>query len=129
LGKTITEAHSGEQTMGRMSELLEQAGSTRKRLLEHYPSETKSFLNFLHTTDAGAAISQRQKELINVALAVASQCDRCIAAHVKSAVSRGASRDEIVEAGFMAVIMHGGPAYMYMSSLFEALDEFLPEQE
>ncbi len=114
--------------MGRMGELLEKAEHTRQRLLEQYPSETKSFLNFLHKTDAGVAISQRQKELINVALAVAAQCDRCIAAHVKSAVKRGASRDEIVEAGFMAVIMHGGPAYMYMTSLFEALDEFLPEQ-
>ncbi|BCG63502.1 MAG: hypothetical protein methR_P1221 [Methyloprofundus sp.] len=115
--------------MGRMGELLEQAGTTRKRLLEQYPSETQSFLNFLHKTDAGVAISQRQKELINVALAVASQCDRCIAAHVKSAVKRGASQDEIVEARSMAVIMHGGPAYMYMSSLFEALDEFSPEPE
>jgi len=115
--------------MGRMNELLEQAGNTRQRLLDQYPEETKSFLNFLHKTDAGVAISQRNKELINVALAVASQCDRCIAAHVKSAVSRGASRDEIVEAGFMAVIMHGGPAYMYMNSLLEALDEFLPEQK
>jgi len=115
--------------MGRMSELLEQAATTRQRLLKQYPDETKSFLNFLHKTDAGVAISQRQKELINVALAVAAQCDRCIAAHVKSAVSRGASRDEIVEAGFMAVIMNGGPAYMYMNSLFEALDEFLPEAE
>jgi len=114
--------------MGRMSELLEQAGTTKQRLLKQYPIETKSFLNFLHKTDAGVAISQRQKELINVALAIASQCDRCIAVHVKSAISHGASRDEIVEAGFMAVIMHGGPAYMYMTSLFDALDDFLPEQ-
>ncbi len=115
--------------MGRMAELLNQAAVTRQRLLKDYPTETKSFLNFLHKTESGIAISQRQKELINVALAVAAQCDRCIAAHVKSAVKHGASRDEIVESGFMAVIMHGGPAYMYMSSLFEALDDFLPGQE
>ncbi len=114
--------------MGRMVELLEQAGVTRQRLLKDYPGETQSFLNFLHKTESGVAIDYRQKELINVALAVAAQCDRCIAAHVKSAVNNGASRDEIVESGFMAVIMHGGPAYMYMTSLFEALDEFLPER-
>jgi AhpD family alkylhydroperoxidase len=115
--------------MGRMSELLEQAAATRQRLLKDYPGETKSFLNFLHKTDAGVALKQRQKELINVALTIAAQCDRCIAAHVKSAVKHEASRDGIVEAGFMAVIMHGGPAYMYMTSLFEALDDFLPETE
>ena len=110
--------------MGRMSKLLQQAAKTRQRLSRDYPSETKSFLEFLHKTEAGVALNQRQKELINVALAVAAQCDRCIAAHVKSALKYNASRDEIVEAGFMAVIMHGGPAYMYMTSLFEALDEF-----
>jgi len=114
--------------MGRMSELLQQSASTKQRLLKDYPSETRSFLNFLNKTEAGVALSIRQKELINVALAVASQCDRCIAVHVKSAIGHGATCDEIVEAGFMAVIMHGGPAYMYMTSLFEALDEFLPTE-
>ena len=115
--------------MGRMGELLQKAGKTRQRLLKDYPSETNSFFNFLHKTEAGVALNQRQKELINVALAVAAQCEYCIAAHVKSAIKYGASRDEIVEAAFMAVIMHGGPAYMYMTPLFEALDEFMAEAE
>ena len=33
-----------------------------------------------------------------------------------------------MEAGFMAVIMHGGPAYMYMTPLLDALDEFQAPQ-
>lgn len=43
-------------------------------------------------------------------------------------VRAGATRDEIVEVGFMAVIMRGGLAYMYMTPLLEAVDEFLPKQ-
>ncbi len=29
----------------------------------------------------------------------------------------------------MAVVMHGGPALMYLVPLFKALDEFLPEKD
>jgi hypothetical protein len=32
--------------------------------------------------------------------------------------------DEMVEADFQAVIMHGGPAYMWMTPLLHAADEF-----
>ncbi|WP_082030682.1 carboxymuconolactone decarboxylase family protein [Thiolapillus brandeum] len=71
----------------------------------------------------------KEKELINVALAVAAQCEWCISFHVEQVVRAGASRDEIVEAGFMAVIMHGGPAYMYMTPLLDAIEEFLPDDQ
>lgn len=41
------------------------------------------------------------------------------------ALCRGwAKRDELIEAGFLAVLMHGGPAMMYMTPLLKALDEF-----
>ncbi len=53
--------------MGRMSELPQQSEITKQRLLKDYPSKTKSFLNFLHKTEAGVALSLRRKELINVA--------------------------------------------------------------
>ena len=38
-------------------------------------------------------------------------------------------QQEIKEAGFMAVVMHGEPAYMYMSPLLQALNEFMPEKD
>jgi hypothetical protein len=40
-------------------ELIEQTATTWQQLLKQYPSEIKSFLNFLHQTDAGDAISQQ----------------------------------------------------------------------
>lgn len=99
-----------------------------KSLRENYPTETNAFLGFLNKAESGKALGLREKELINVALAVAARGVWCIAFHVQQAVKDGASRDEIMESGFMAVLMHGGPAYMYMTPLLEALDEFLPAQ-
>ena len=99
------------------------------KLQKDYPSETNAFLSFMAKAEAGKALPIREKELINVGLAVAAQCEWCIAIHVQHAISAGATRDEVIEAGFMAVIMHGGPALMYMTPLLQALDEFAPPQD
>ncbi|GMR03713.1 MAG: carboxymuconolactone decarboxylase family protein [Gammaproteobacteria bacterium] len=112
--------------MGHMKEKLNDIMTLTRRLQKDYPNETGGFLSFLKRAEAGKALDIKQKELINVGLAVAAQCEWCIAFHVEGAVKAGAGRDEIVEAGFMAVIMHGGPAYMYMTPLLQALDEFVP---
>jgi AhpD family alkylhydroperoxidase len=105
---------------------LDEMKRLTQRLQKEYPMETNAFIGFLKKAEAGPALGLRDKELINVALAVAAQCEWCIAFHVQQAVGSGASRDELIEAGFMAVIMHGGPAYMYMTPLLQALDEMLP---
>ncbi|HEX23144.1 MAG TPA: carboxymuconolactone decarboxylase family protein [Chromatiales bacterium] len=110
--------------MGIARKKLDQVAELTRRLSKDYPAETRAFLGFLQTAEQGKALDLRIKELINVGLAVAGQCEWCIAFHVEQAVKAGASRDEVVEAGFMAVVMHGGPAYMYMTPLFEAVDEF-----
>uniref|UniRef100_A0A7C3R2G1 Carboxymuconolactone decarboxylase family protein n=1 Tax=Leptospirillum ferriphilum TaxID=178606 RepID=A0A7C3R2G1_9BACT len=94
------------------------------RLESQYPNETRSFLNFMQRAEGGAALSLKTKELINVALSVASQCEWCIPFHVKGAVDAGATRDELMESGFMAVLMHGGPALAYLTPLMESIDEF-----
>lgn len=114
--------------MGRMREKLHEVAALTRRLQKEYPGETDAFLAFLRKAEAGKALDLRSEEIINVALAVAAQCEWCIAFHVQQAASAGASRDELVEAGFMAVIMHGGPAYMYLTPLLEAVDEFLPAE-
>ncbi len=110
--------------MAHMKDKLNDVVALTKRLQEDYPNETSGFLNFLQRAEGGKALDIKQKELINVGLAVAAQCEWCIAFHVEEAVKVGANRDEIVEAGFMAVIMHGGPAYMYMTPLMQAVDDF-----
>jgi len=113
--------------MSYMQNRLDEVTKLTRSLRKHYPTETNAFLGFLNKAESGKALGIRDKELINVALAVAAQCEWCIAFHVQQAVKNGAGRDEVMEAGFMAVIMHGGPAYMFMTPLLKALDEFLPE--
>ena len=58
-----------------------------------------------------------------MAIAVASQCDGCIAFHVDHALEAGASAQEIQEALSVAVLMGGGPALVYATHAIDAVSE------
>nr|WP_246831101.1 carboxymuconolactone decarboxylase family protein [Nautilia sp. PV-1] len=110
-----------------MKEKLQEIQTLIKNLQENAPEETKTFFSFMQSVEKDGAVSAKNKELINVALAVAAQCEWCIAFHTKNALKLGASKEEIVEAAMQAVLMHGGPALMYMTPLFKAIEEFSNE--
>ncbi|WP_312260810.1 carboxymuconolactone decarboxylase family protein [Candidatus Igneacidithiobacillus taiwanensis] len=99
------------------------------RLKQDYPAEINSFLGFMGKAEGNPALSTAEKELINIALSVAAQCEWCIALHCRGAIAAGASRDAIMSAAFQAVLMHGGPALMYLVPLSQTLDELLSEPQ
>jgi AhpD family alkylhydroperoxidase len=57
-------------------------------------------------------------------IGIAARCDGCIAYHVHDALKAGASRKEIVETIGVAVLMGGGPAAVYGTEAFAALNQF-----
>jgi len=115
--------------MTSMKERLKEVGDLTHRLQKEFPKETAGFLEFIKEAEGGAALSLKEKELIDTALSVAAQCEWCVAFHVRNAARAGATKSEIIEAGFQAVIMHGGPAFMWMTPLMKAVDEFTSEAE
>lgn len=82
----------------------------------------KGFGGLHHASMADGAISKKDKELIALAIGLAVRCESCIYAHVQAALKAGATREEIVEAAGVAVMMSGGPGYTYVPRVFEALD-------
>ena len=63
------------------------------------------------------------KELIATGIAIAARCDGCIASHVGAALKAGASRQELVEAIGVALLMGGGPSSIYGAQALSAVDE------
>ena len=57
-----------------------------------------------------AAIPQKYRELIAVAVAVTTQCPYCIEVNAKAVKSAGGSREELVEAAFVAAALRAGGA-------------------
>ncbi len=83
--------------------------------------EMKKFGEFVSTVLKDGILDLKTKELICVGIAVAVRCAYCIGIHVEKAFKAGATEDEILEAGMVAVLMGGGPAYTYLTDLVEAI--------
>jgi len=88
------------------------------------PEVMKAFAMLAQTALAPKALDVKTKELIALAIGVATRCDDCIAFHVKAAVDHGATEAEITETLGMAVYMGAGPSAMYASHAFQAYKQF-----
>ena len=75
------------------------------------PEEFKAWLGLdkIVGRDAGA-IPRKMRELIAVAVACTTQCPYCIEVHAKAAKRAGASKEELVEASFIAAALRAGGA-------------------
>jgi AhpD family alkylhydroperoxidase len=91
------------------------------------PETMRAFSGLHRATASDGVLDAKTKELIALAIAVNVRCDGCIAFHVHDALKAGASRDEIMEALGVAILMGGGPAMMYAVEAVEALEQFEEE--
>jgi AhpD family alkylhydroperoxidase len=71
---------------------------------------------------AQGAMTVREKEFVALGIAVAMHCEPCIRAHVKKCLEAGATKEQIIEAAGVAVVMGGGPAYMHVPMVIETLE-------
>lgn len=69
------------------------------------------------------ALSVREKELIALGIAMALRCESCIYSHLEKALHAGVTREQVLELAGVAVVMQGGPGYVYVPKLVAALDE------
>jgi AhpD family alkylhydroperoxidase len=105
-------------------ELARSLSANLRELRLGAPEVMKAFGALTATASAGNALDAKTKELMALAIAVSARCDDCIAFHVKSALDRGATRDEIMETLGVAIYMGGGPAVMYASHALAAYSQF-----
>ena len=101
----------------RMLELMQAAG-------QEIPEQMRAFSQLHKVASKDGAISQSNKELIALGIAIAVRCDGCIAFHIKDAIKAGCTRAEIMETIGVAILMGGGPAVMYGCEALAALNQF-----
>ena len=73
---------------------------------------------------APGALDEKTKELIAMAIGVASRCDACLGFHARALVRLGATPEEFREMLAVAVYMGGGPSLMYAANALAAYEEF-----
>jgi|SRR3954465_1327971 len=69
------------------------------------------------------AIPRKFRELIAVAVACTTQCPYCVEVHSKAAKATGASREELVEAAFIAAALRAGGAATHGAMALKFFDQ------
>jgi AhpD family alkylhydroperoxidase len=87
------------------------------------PETEKTFQAFSRQVFADGALSAKAKQLIAVAVAHVTQCPYCIKGHTKAALRHGATRQELMEAIWVAAEMRAGGAYAHTAISLTAMDE------
>ncbi|MDJ0663392.1 MAG: carboxymuconolactone decarboxylase family protein [Acidimicrobiia bacterium] len=110
--------------MGKYKDILKSLNAGTAGVRAKIPGVYEGFGSVYRVAYADGALSAKHKELIAVGIAVREGCDGCIASHVRSAVRKGASAEEMAETIGVAIQMGGGPASIYASHAWDAYEEF-----
>ncbi len=89
---------------------------------EAAPDIARAFGGMFQKLMGEGALSVREKELIAMSLGMALRCESCIYSHIEKALKSGATRDQVLEAAGVVVMMQGGPGYVYMPKVVDALN-------
>ncbi len=96
---------------------------TAKRKADLAPKQVEAWRNFSRTVFKEGVLDEKTKQLIAVAVAHVTQCPYCIRSHVPQALKKGATKEEIMEAIWVASEMRAGAAYAHANIALDAMDE------
>lgn len=85
-------------------------------MMKHFTALHKSSIN-------KGALPSKCKELIALGISISIRCNECITYHIHDAINAGATDEEIVETINVSVMMGGGPALMYATHAYRAMEE------
>ena len=106
------------------TEMIKNVSASLRDLRQGSPDVMKAFAGLAQAALQANALDKKSKELIALAIGVATRCDDCIAFHAKAAAEQGASPAEIFETLGMAIYMGAGPSVMYAAHAIDAYKQF-----
>lgn len=101
-------------------------GSTRELNRQRHelaPATADAFKAFSESVFAEGALPDKVKELIAVAVAHVTQCPYCIRGHTERAMRKGATRQELMEAIWVAAEMRAGAAYAHSNLALDTMNQ------
>jgi AhpD family alkylhydroperoxidase len=106
----------------RANAFFERWKSDQGKMKNAVPGIMQGFGGLFQATMKEGALTVREKELIALTLGLEARCAPCINLHVQKCLHAGATREQILEAAGVAVMMRGGPAYTHLPEIIDALD-------
>lgn len=108
--------------------LIQNISHSMSALRKAQPEAMQGFGQLAKAAMAEGAVSEKNKELIALAIGITQHCSGCIGFHVKALRRLQCTREELEEMLAVCVYMGGGPALMYASEALAAWDAFAPAQ-
>ncbi len=105
-------------------EITARIAGQMKVLRRDIPDTMQGFQALAKAATKAGVLNSKTKELIALAIGIATRCDGCIGFHMDALVKLGASREEVLETLGMAVYMGGGPSVMYAADAMLAFEQF-----
>ena len=105
------------------SEITSDIDEYALKLKELIPETLSAFGQLSRAAQKPGVVDHKTKELVALAISVATRCDGCIGYHARGAVRTGASRQEVAEILAVAIQMGGGPSVNYAADALRAYDQ------
>jgi len=105
-----------------VKEFFEKYRNDVAKMKEQTPDLVNGFGGLFSKVMKDGALSVREKELIALGIGVTQRCAPCIRLHIQKSLEAGATKEQILEAAGVAVIMGGGPAYTHIPIVINTLE-------
>jgi len=113
-------------TEDKATAFAEQRGHLNRLLLARAPLPIKRFFALDGDVYDDGALPRATKELLGLVASTVLRCDDCITYHVIEADRHGATRDQIVEALAIALIVGGSITIPHLRQAFALLEDVRP---
>lgn len=114
----------------KVNDILKRRSQNQERLKQQAPYLYEGFNDLAKHCFSPGALETKHKELIAVAVSVATRCIPCIAYHTSVAVQAGATKQEVLEAASIGVEFGGGPSFVAVrDNLLDFLEEIAGAKE
>ncbi|HKS93360.1 MAG TPA: carboxymuconolactone decarboxylase family protein [Gammaproteobacteria bacterium] len=112
-----------------MGKRVTEFNAFRRRMNARILAEDNRVIKRVFSVDslayADGALPARTKELLGLTASMVLRCDDCVSYHIGQCVESGCSKDEIVEAMSVALVVGGTIVIPHMRRAMEFMDEML----
>ncbi len=114
--------------MGEHRDALKELHATGMEIREHIGDVYAAYSALHKAALSDGVLSAKVKELMALAVGMATQCEGCIASHARGAARQGATEAEVAETIGVAIQMMGGPGTVRGPEAWRAYKEFADVQ-
>ena len=115
--------------MNKIEEIKRKRKIAHSKLLSLKSKVYEKFLQLEEVTYTDGALKKKDKELIAVGIAVASNCESCMEWHITEAANSGATLREVLEAIEVGIEFGGGKATVSARFALEVIDTVFNETQ